>query len=519
VALFCLALFGVVLLGTAVAGRTGLPLPVVLVAAGLGASLLPGAPVVDLPPDVVFLVFLPPLVYRASFLTDPQTLRANATPLALLSVGLVVVTAVGVALVVWALVPGLGFAEGLVLGAVVAPTDPVAASGVFARLGAPRAVVDLVEGESLINDATALVLYAVAVQAVVSGPPSVGSAVLQLVVSVAGGVLVGGAVGGVVLLLGRRVSDVGLQLLLTLFTPYASYLLADRFGASGVLAVVTAGVLVGSRHGGVFSSSARLQRNAFWSLLDLVLNAVLFVLLGLEVRSVLSDGPPVRLGELVLYGTAVVLTVVGLRVAWQVVVPPPVYRLRRLAGLAEARTSLPERLVIGWTGMRGAISLAAALALPLEAGGRPFPGRSLLLFLTVVVVLATLVVQGTSLPFVLRRAGLAEDAALAEQEREARLGLAETALGRLDELEGDGRLPPGGASALRQVWEQARDRLRASDEGMEAPEVDLTALRLDLARVQGEELERLKSQEQLSPEVVRELRQELDLQEVRLSRD
>ena len=194
-ALLGLALGVVVLLGVALARRTGLPDPVVLVAVGLAASFVPGVPVLDLPPDLVFFVFLPPLLYRASFLTSPSTLREHATPLALLSVGLVLATAFAVATVASLVVPGIGFAEGLVLGAVVAPTDPVAASGVFARLGAPKRVVDLVEGESLINDATALVLYAVAVEAVVSGPPSAGGAALRLAVSVLGGLAVGVACG------------------------------------------------------------------------------------------------------------------------------------------------------------------------------------------------------------------------------------------------------------------------------------------------------------------------------------
>lgn len=507
--LLALALGVVVLLGVALARRTGLPDPVVLVAVGLAASFLPSAPDVDLPPDVVFLVFLPPLLFRASFLTDPQTLRRIATPLALLSVGLVLATAFAVAAVAALLVPGVGLAEGLVLGAVVAPTDPVAASGVFRRLGAPRFVVDLVEGESLINDATALVLYAVAVEAVTEGTPTVGHTALTLVVSVGGGIAVGLATGTAVYLSRRPLDDVGLQLLLSLVTPYAAYLVAEEVGVSGVLAVVTAGLVLGS-HGGVFSSAARLQSAAFWSLLDLALNAVLFVLLGLQVRRVLSEGPELMPGRLPVVAVAVVLTVVGLRVLWQFVVPPPVYRVRALLGRAPSVSSAGERLVIGWTGMRGAVSLAAALAVPLSVDARP-----LVLFLTTVVVLATLVVQGTSLPLLLRATGLSGDEDHGRHERATRLALAEVALARLDELEAQGDVPPGGAMPLRSVWEQTRDRL--SEGETEDPEVDLTQLRLELVRVQGQELERLRVSEALPAGVVRELRHELDLQEVRLT--
>ncbi|MCW2777806.1 MAG: Na+/H+ antiporter [Frankiales bacterium] len=509
--LLCLALGVVVLVGVALARRTGLPDPVVLVTVGLAASFLPNAPVLDLPPDVVFLVFLPPLLYRASFLTDLATLRRIATPLALLSVGLVLATAVAVAGVVAALVPGVSFAQGLVLGAVVAPTDPVAASGVFKRLGAPRFVVDLVEGESLINDATALVLFAVAVEAVVGGRPSVAHTAATLVLSVGGGVAVGTAIGALVLLSRTRLSDVGLQLLLTLFTPYAAYVLAERVDVSGVLAVVVAGLMLGSR-GGVFTAAARLQSAAFWSLLDLVLNAVLFVLLGLQVRRVVGDTPQLGAHALALYAVAVVGTVAGVRVLWQFAVPPPVYGLRRLFGRPQASSSAAERLVIGWTGMRGAVSLAAALAIP-----RDVPERALLLFLTIAVVLATLVLQGTTLPLLLRLTGLSGDAGHEEQERQARTALAEVALARLDELEAQGDITADGAQPLRRVWEQALDRLAEDDDRMPDPEVDLVGLRLELARVQGEELDRLRGRDGLHPEVVRELQTELDLQRVRLS--
>lgn len=507
----------VALLGTALARRTGVPDPVVLVAAGLAASLLPSAPAVELPPDLVFLLFLPALLYRASFLTDPKTLRDNATPLALLSVGLVLLTAGAVAVVASLVVPGVGLAEGLVLGAIVAPTDPVAATGVFSRLGAPRRVIDIVEGESLVNDATALVLYAVAVEAVVSGPPSPGAALGRLVLSVVGGIAVGVVVGLVVLAVRARLADVGLQLLLSLLTPYLAYLPADRLGASGVLAVVTTGVLLGSRSGGRFGAATRLQTGAFWLLLDLVLNAVLFVLLGLEVRQVLDDAPD--LAPLALTGSVLVVvgTVVTVRLVWQFVVPPPVYRLKAALGRAPSRSSPRERLVIGWTGMRGAISLAAALALPLQTRTGVFPARGLLVFLTVSVVLATLAVQGTTLPLLLRAMRLTSDEADDELGRRTRLALADVALARLDELEATGEVPPGAASPFAPsvgAGPRPDHRRRRARPGAG---VDLARLRLDLAQVQGTELERRRRAGELPPEVARSLRRELDLQQVRLT--
>ena len=497
----------VVLLGLSLARRTGLPDPVVLVTGGLAASLLPGAPRLELPPDVVFLILLPPLLYRASFLTSPRTLRRHVTPIALLAVGLVTSTALAVAAVVSAFVPGIGFGEGLVLGAVVAPTDPVAAAGVFERLGAPRRVVDLVEGESLVNDATALVLYAVALQALTSGRPTVGSVLGQLALAVVGGVGIGLAVGLLVLPIRLRINDVGLQLLLSITTPYTAYVLADELGSSGVLAVVTAGILVGSRNRA--TAGARLQIEGFWTLLDLLLNAVLFVLLGLQVRSVVTDVPDLGAGRLATYGLIVLLVVVVLRIVWQFVIPPITYRIRSATGRSSGRSSTYERLLIGWTGIRGAISLAAALALPLE-----LRGRSLLIFLTVVVVLGTLLLQGLTLPALVKRADLTEqDGHLEREERETRLALADVALRRLDELESQGRVPAGGGDPLREVWRSARAKAGEGDN----PEVDLVEIRLEIASAQGEELERRRSE--LSPELVRELRQELDLQQVRLGAD
>lgn len=504
IAVLCLGLAVVVVLGVALARRTGLPDPVVLVVVGFAASFLPGAPSLQIPPEVVFLVFLPPLLFRASFLTSPQTLRRHATPIALLAVGLVVTTAVGVALVV-SLLPGVTFAQGLVLGAVVGPTDPVAAAGIFQRLGAPRRVVELVEAESLINDATALVLYAVAVEAVLHGTPSVLSITVTLVSSVLGGIAIGLGLALLVRQVQARVSDVGLQLLVALVTPYLAYVVADEAGVSGVLAVVTAGVLVGV--GPAEASEARLQGTAFWSFLDLLLNAVLFVLLGLAVRRVLSDAPSLAPGVLVVASVSVVAVVVLLRVAWQFVVPPVAYRLRTLVGRSPAQSTAYERFVIGWTGMRGAISLAAALALPLS-----LPDRSLLVFLTVVVVLATLVLQGLTLPLVLRRGALAE--ADDGHEQQTRLALAEVALRRIDQLEADGTLPPGGADPLREVWEQAR---ALASEDTPDPEVDLVSLRLEITRVQGQELESRRRSGEVDPEVARALQEELDLQRVRLS--
>jgi len=509
IALLAIGLGVVALLGSALARRTGLPDPVALCAVGVLAGFLPGVPDVELPPDVVFLVFLPPLLYRSSSLTSLRTLRANAAPIALLSVGLVLATAFAVAAVVALVVPGLGLAEGLVLGAVLAPTDPVAAASVFSRLGAPRRVVELVESESLVNDATALVLFGLAVEAVVSGPPSPSRAGALLVVSILGGVAIGVMAAGIVSLVRRALPDAGLVLGLSLLTPYLTYVPAERLHTSGVLAVVTAGVLLGSRADGLSDPVGRLQRAAVWSLVDLLLNAVLFVLLGLQVRRVLADAA--ASASLLLTCAVVVLTVIGVRIAWQFLVPPVLYLLRRSSGRPERRSSAVERLLIGWTGMRGAVSLAAALSVPQQVDGQPFPGRPVILVVTVAVILATLVVQGMTLGPLLYRLDVADEPV--GTAAGGRRLLAHVALARLDELEALGELTRQDSLPLRAVWQQAHDR---GPDGAVGSGVDLVALRLDIARAQGEELTRRKRDGRLPAKLVRELRRELDLQEARL---
>ena len=264
-----------------------------------------------------------------------------------------------------------------------------------------------------------------------------------------------------------------------------------------MLAVVTTGVVLGSRAEGLFSPAVRLQSAALWSLVDLLLNAVLFLLLGLQVRRILDEAPDVGLGLVAAQPPRSCVTVLGLRLAWQFVVPPLDLPGPRAGG--PRPSSAPghgERLLIGWSGMRGAVSLAAALAVPLEADGEPFPGRVVILVVTVAVILATLVLQATTLGAVLRRVETTDRSEEERQERAARTALADVALARLDELELSGGIPPGSAQPLRSVWEQARSRVVGEHREGEA---DLVALRLDLARVQGEELDRRRREGRLPP--------------------
>jgi monovalent cation/hydrogen antiporter len=412
--------------------RLGVPYPVFLVLGGLALGLIPLVPEIGLPPDLVLLIFLPPLLYSAAFFSSPRDLKANLRPIASLSIGLVLLTTVTVALVAHFLVD-LPWAAAFVLGAIVSPTDPVAATAITGRLGAPRRIVTILEGESLVNDATALVLYSVAVSAVVTGTFSLPKAGLEFILYGTGGTAIGLAVAWVISRVRHWIGEPLVEITVTLFTPYAAYIPAEELGVSGVLAAVTAGLYLGWRNPEMTGPRSRLQSFGLWEVLTFLLNSVLFILIGLQLPNILeSISGEYSMMSVVLYAALVNLAVIGTRLLWTF---PATYLSR---SIRERNPSPPWQQVaaVAYTGMRGAISLAAALAIPLTVqNGASFPGRDQILFLTFCVILVTLVVQGMSLPLLIRRLGLA--GAESEEEREeteARLRAAEAALARLEEL-------------------------------------------------------------------------------------
>ncbi len=355
------------------------PAPIVLVLGGLGIALLPGVKAIELEPDVIFLVFLPPLVYAAGWRTSPHELRALVRPLALLSVGLVFLTAGVVAVVAHALVPGIGWAGAAVLGAVLAPTDAVSATSIFRRLGAPERVRLLVEGESMINDGTALVIYRIAVGVAAGGAFSAGDAVLEFVVIAAGGVLAGLLVGVLSDLVVRRQSDAGLVIFISVLTAYSAYIGAEQIHVSGILAAVFAGLYAGYQSGRSLDADTRLAAVAFWGVSIFALEITLFVLLGLQLPTIVDalEQSSSGVGELLLPAAAIAVASIGARLAF-------VFAMRTDAG-----DTAGQRFAVGWSGMRGAVSLAAALAIPLDV-----PGRPQIVFLSFALILITLVGQG-----------------------------------------------------------------------------------------------------------------------------
>jgi CPA1 family monovalent cation:H+ antiporter len=530
-------LVAVVALAT-LANRIGVAYPILLVLGGLVLGFVEFLPRVELDPEVVFLLFLPPLLYVSAIFTSWRDFRANLRPITFLAVGLVLVTTCLVAAVAhWAI--GFSWAAAFVLGAIVSPTDAIAATSVAQRLGVPRRVVTILEGESLVNDATGIVAYRIAVAAVVGGTFSLWQAGLQFVVGAVGGIAVGLAVGWVVVWVRQHVADdPNVQNTISLLTPFATYLLAEEpshwawarlglsgeFAFSGVLAVVTAGLYLGRRGPEVISSETRLRAYAFWEFVTFLLNGLIFALIGIQLGDItqrLSESTPYSVTTLVLYGALVSLAVILARFVWLF----PVTYVRRWLNrrLRKQDPTPPTRqlTVIAWTGMRGVISLAAALALPLTTeSGAPFPERDLILFLTFCVILATLVVQGLSLPPLIRTLGLEDDGSRGQEETKGRIKVADAALARLEELATEDWVREDTAERVRGLYNYRRSRFRARFVG-DANEIEERSaayqrLLRELLRAQRRTLIELRNEGLIGDDAMHRIEHDLDLEESRL---
>ncbi len=472
------------------AGRFRVPYPVVLVLAGLVLALLPIFPDVPVEPDLVLLLFLPPLLYSAAYSTSVRDLRRLLRPIILLAVVLVLLTTVVSAALLHTLLPGLGWPASFAFGAIISPPDAVAAVAVFRQLGVPRRIVALLEGESLFNDATALVTYRAAVGAMAVSF-SLGQTAISFPVVGLGGVLIGLLVGVIVGWLRRLLNDPPVEIALSLLTPFGAYLLAEYLGLSGVLATVTAGLYIGWRDPYISRSAARLSGRAVWNMIDFVMNGLVFILIGLQLSVILRGLAGRSILSLIGIGLVLSIAAIGVRMAWVFLEEyvrwwlgkwRPFRRIRGTGGLdgirhigTEPDSALPapsatpttlaimegsedaedlstsgasdtpgkepgldappwrEMLVVGWAGMRGVVSLATALALPEQT-----PDRDLLIFVAFTVILVTLVGQGLTLPLLIRVLGVGVDeTVVAQQGQFARRRAVEAALSRLEELSGE----------------------------------------------------------------------------------
>src|SRR6266571_4799063 len=500
------------------ARRLSVPYPIVFVIGGALFGFVPWLPEVKLDPQVVLVVFLPPLVYGASIFANFNDFRANLRTLTRSTVGLVLATMCAVAWAAHALVPGLPWEAAFVLGAIVSPTDPLAAAAIMRRLDAPRRLVSGIEGEGLFNDVTALVAYRVAVAAVVAGSFSLAEAGLKFVVGGAGGV----AVGWIVAEIRKRITDTQVNVTISLLTGYAAFVPANAVGASGILATVTAGIYMGIRGPQIVPGRARLEGYFVWDILDFIINAILFVLIGLQLRAViggLSGYSAITLGG---YALAVTGVVVGTRLVWFFTVPYLIRVIDRRPAQRARRVGARWRLVVAWSGMRGAVSLAVALALPFttHAGGG-FPKRNLIVFLTFAVIFFTLVGQGLSLPVLIRRLGLSDGGADAEEEIRARLVATKAAIAQIDALAGEEWTRDETVERMRNLYEYRKRRFAARagkivDDGYEDRSLAYQQMVQLVLGAQRQALLRMRSDGKLSNEVMNRILHELDLEESRL---
>jgi Na+/H+ antiporter len=508
---------------SALARHLSIPYPIVLVVGGAAFGFIPGMPDVRLDPDVVLVVFLPPLLYGAAFFANLGDIRANLRSNTLNAVGLVLVTMVVVAVVAHAAIPGMPWGAAFALGAIVSPTDPLAGAAIMRRLGVPRRLVSAAEAEGLFNDATALVAYRVAVVAVVDGSFSLGHAVVRFLVSVIGGIAIGLVVGWIVAFIRERTEDAQVSITISLLSGYAAFIPADQLGVSAVLASVTTGIYMGVRGPSIISARTRLQGLYVWDILDYLLNAALFVLVGLQLHNVIDGITGRRAGDVIAYAVAISVMVVAARLVWLNTMPYVIRALDRRPAQRLRRLGWRPRTVIAWSGMRGAVSLAAALALPLNTdAGTPFPERDLIIFLTFAVIFATLVVQGLTLPALIRGLGITSDGAEEQEELRARLEATHAALEQLNALAEEDWTREDTVDRMRRMYEYRQRRFKAragkidDDIGYEDRALAYQQMVQSVLAAQRARLVSLRNEGVISNEVMNRVVREFDLEESRL---
>jgi monovalent cation/hydrogen antiporter len=498
---------------TALARKLPIPTPVLQVMAGIALGFLPGMRVPELEPDLVFFVFLPPILWAAAFFTSVREFKANLRPISLLAIGLVCVTTAVVALTARALIPDLPLAVAVALGAIVSPPDAVAAAAVVSRLPVPRRVIVVLEGESLVNDASALILYRSAVVAAVTGVFSLGASMVRFFIDAGVGVAIGIVIGWLVIQGVRRTRDSLAETLLTIAAPYLAWVAAESIHVSAVLACVAGGIYARQHFSTNVSPMSRLQSKAVWDLLVFGINAMVFLILGLQFRPVMEQVPAGTLGSVIGAGVVISIVAILMRLLW---VPFATYLPRMLSAELRRRDPVPNRraiALVAWTGMRGIVSLAAALALPLTlANGQPFPYRAQIILITMCLIMITLVLQGLTLTPLIKAFNFAPDVAHHDEERHAR----REALRRGEEaLEDLSREPWADATEVERLRNELRDRMHhhVHRSGSDASH---RRLRTGVLRAERRMLVRLRNEGAISDETLRELESELDHEAVRV---
>lgn len=504
------------------AGRTGVPVEILLVIGSLLLSVMPGLPSVVLEPGVVFTLFLPPILFAAAYFTSWRDFRKNQRPIFLLAFGLVLFTVVLVAAALRFMIPEVPWPVAFLLGAIVSPSDASAATAIIRKLGVPRRLVTVIEGESLVNDATALVAYRFALLALTTGSFSLGAAAGKFLVAAVGGAAAGYLVAALGLFILKRLEDSSAETTLTLITAFAAYLSAEHLGLSGVIATVVAGLYYGRYLTSVTSARTHIEAEASWSTVLFVINGLVFTLIGLQLPEVMRGLDRYSRGDLALYGAAIALVVIAVRFVW---VFPAAYLPRRLFKSIARRDPMPpwsNVIALGWTGMRGIVSLAAALSIPLTLpSGEEFPHRHLLIFLTYVVILVTLLVPAMTLPALMRGLGLRDEGESRRDETVARLALMKAVIEELGTLKGASQFPAEMIEGTATRYQHRAQTLEANLEPTAfSPLFDedqrLRQLLKRLLKTERKELEVLRRRATIHDEVFFLLNRELDIEEARL---
>jgi Na+/H+ antiporter len=499
---------------TALARRLPIPTPILQVIAGMLIGLASGRAIPPLEPELVFLVFLPPILWSAAYGTSFRDFKANLRPIALLSVGLVLATTVAVALAARELVPGLPWAVAIALGAIVSPPDAIAAEAIITRLPVPRRVISVLAGESLVNDASALVLYRTAVVAAVTGYFSLGEAVVRFFVDAGIGILAGLFVGWLVVRAIALSRDTVAGVLIGLLGPYVAWVAAEALQVSAVLACVAGGLYVRQRISTAVAPSTRLQSKSVWDLFIFLLNAAIFVLLGVQFGQLLESLPAGSLVRVGRTGLVVSAVVIAVRLLW---VPAAAVLPRRLSRDLARRDPLPPAstiFLVSWTSMRGIVSLAAALALPLAlADGSPFPYRAEIILVTACVIVVTLVLQGLSLAPLIRWLRFAPDGGLEKEEYFARGEALRHGLEKLEDLADE---PWAARADVERLRQELGERIRRHGQRGPGERAADHRLRRELLAAERRELVRLRNENAISDAVLIALEEELDLEALRI---
>ena len=499
--------------------RIKIPYPILLVLVGIAIGLLPGLPTVTLEPDLVFLIFLPPVLYAAAWSTSWPDFKANIRPISLLAIGCVLFTTTMVAIIAHAFIPGFGWAESFVLGAIISPPDAVAASAATQGLGVPKRIITILEGESLVNDATGLIAYRYAVAAAGSGVFVFWLAGVNFFYVAGLGIIIGLAMGVVFYYIHKITPDNPTNdTVLTFIAPYASYLTAEHFHASGVLAVVVMGVFLSPQASVVFNHQARLQAYSVWDTVMFILNGLIFILIGLQLPVIITGLGKFTLAEALGYGALISVSTILLRIIW---VFPSNYIPRWFSRRIRERESdfrSKSTAVIAWSGMRGVVSLAAALALPLTIGDQPFPNRDIILFITFAVIFATLVLQGLTLPPLIRWLGIKPDGTEEQQEHDARLKVAASIIEHIEENYSLS-LSDSVLSQVKAKYEIRIEKMRQESARKMSNEqiAEYHRIQNELIGAERKFILDLRRSHKIGDEVHRKLEYELDLEEERLT--